>query len=60
MKHFSCGDVVAGCTAQFSGKTEAELLQQVAEHARSGHGMTSIPDGLVDSVRAKIRDVHAQ
>lgn len=53
MKRFRCGDVVPGCTAQFHG-TEEDILGQVAEHARSVHGMTEIPDELVAQVRSRM------
>lgn len=51
MKSFRCGDVVAGCTRSFHG-SEPEILGQVTEHARSDHGLVSIPDELVAQVRA--------
>jgi predicted small metal-binding protein len=53
MKSFSCGAVVPGCTATFSG-TEGEILAQVAHHARHDHGLTEISDELVGAVRANI------
>lgn len=55
-KVFSCGDVVSGCQAQFTAATEADILQQVAAHARADHGMESVPDAVVDQVRAHIQD----
>ena len=57
MKEFSCGDVVPGCTAHFEAPSEQELLQHVALHARDGHGLTELPDSLVQAVRMKIRTV---
>ena len=54
MKQFACGDVVPGCDAQWVCSSEDEILAQVAVHARDGHGLTDIPDSLVDAVRASI------
>ena len=57
MKQFSCGDVVPGCTARFTAETESELLQQVAAHAASGHGITEVSPELVAAVRTHIQEV---
>ncbi len=57
MKQFSCGAVVPGCTATFSAETEDELLGQVAAHAQADHGMDSVPDEVVEQVRANIQEV---
>jgi predicted small metal-binding protein len=54
MKAFACGDVVPGCEAKWVCSTEEELLAEVARHARVDHGMTAIPQELVDQVRARI------
>lgn len=56
MKKFSCGDVVPGCSAKFERTNEAEIMQAVAEHARTDHGLTSIEPDLEAAVRAKILD----
>ena len=55
MKTFTCGSVVLGCTAAFAGETEEDILEQVARHAREEHGMTEIPEELVQQVLAKLR-----
>jgi predicted small metal-binding protein len=54
MKQFSCGAVVPGCDAKFSAESEQDLLAQVAEHAKSAHGMDEVPPELVAQVREKI------
>lgn len=56
MKSFSCGAVVPNCTAKFAGETEDEILSQVADHARSDHGMTEVPPEVVAQVRANIQE----
>ena len=56
MKEFSCGDVVAGCTARFRGNSNEEILAAVAKHAREDHGLTSVPPALVEQVLAAIRE----
>jgi len=56
MKKFSCGDVVPGCSATFHGKSDDEILQQVAKHAEADHGMTSVPADVVAAVKSKITD----
>ena len=59
MKRFSCGAVVPGCMATFHERTEDELLAKVAAHARSDHGMDTVPPELVAQVRAHIVTVAA-
>jgi predicted small metal-binding protein len=56
MKSFSCGAVVPNCTAKFTGDTEADILAQVADHARRDHGMSEVPTEVVDQVRANIQE----
>ena len=57
MKQFSCGAVVPGCTAPFTGETEEDVLGQVAVHAREDHGMDEVPAEVVAQVREQIADV---
>lgn len=54
MKSFRCGDVVAGCTASFTG-TADDILVLVAEHARQAHQMESVPPELITKVRAAMQ-----
>lgn len=55
MKTFTCGAVVAGCTASFTAENEEGILEQVAQHARDEHGMTEVPEDVVHQVIANIR-----
>jgi predicted small metal-binding protein len=57
MKRFACGDVVPGCSVVFTAGSDSEILAQVARHAREDHGLTDIPDELVDAVRSSIAAV---
>ncbi len=57
MKQFACGSVVPGCQATFVAKDEAEILQQVADHARIDHGISEVSPELVASVRENITAV---
>ena len=54
MKQFACGDVVPSCGRTFTAPTDDDILTAVAGHARDDHGLTDIPAGLVDRVRAHI------
>lgn len=54
MKQFSCGAVVAGCTAVFEARSDEQILAQVADHARRDHGMDQVPDEVAEQVRANI------
>lgn len=54
MKTFSCGQVVPGCTATFHGRTDDDILAEVAAHARVDHHLDTIPTVLIDQVRRHI------
>lgn len=56
MKAFSCGDVVPGCQARWIKSTDEEIMAEVAEHAATAHGLTAIPDELVEQVRSNIKE----
>ena len=57
MKSFACGDVVPGCEARWVCSTDDEILVQVGAHAAAAHGLTTIPDELIQSVRGNIQPV---
>jgi predicted small metal-binding protein len=59
MKEFSCGAVVPGCDAHFSGDSVDEILGQVGPHAAEAHGITDVTPELIEQVTAKIKDVPA-
>ena len=56
MKQFWCGAVIPNCGAKFKGKDEADILQQVAEHAAKDHGIQQVPASVVEQVRQQIRE----
>ncbi len=56
MKEFSCGDVVPGCAAKFSGGSNEEILAAVAAHAKRDHGLSSVSAELVQQVVDHIHD----
>jgi predicted small metal-binding protein len=55
-KTVSCRDVGADCDFVARGDSEAEVLAQVTEHARTAHKMSEIPPEVQDKVVAAIRD----
>ena len=57
MKAFACGDVVPGCQARWVCSDEDEVLREVAQHAATVHGFTTVPADVVDAVRSAIVDV---
>lgn len=58
-KQLGCLDVQpsGGCGFQVRAETETELLQLVASHAKQCHKMESIPQEMVDQVKAAIKTV---
>ena len=48
-------DPSSGCTHLVRGKTEEEVLQNAAEHAKE-HGIREITPEMLEKVRAAIRD----
>jgi predicted small metal-binding protein len=56
-KRLSCKDVGTDCDFVACGKTEEEIFQKAAEHAKAEHNMNEIPKELHEKARAAIRDV---
>ena len=56
-KQFGCGDVVQGCKFTVTADNEQELLQQVAQHAASAHGIKEVSPELLAKVKAAVRDI---
>jgi predicted small metal-binding protein len=57
-KSLSCRDVGADCDFVACGKTEEEIFQKAAAHARTAHNMSEIPKDLYDKARSAIREVN--
>ncbi len=55
-RRMSCRDVGPDCDYVARGETDEEVMGQVAEHARTAHGMEEVPPELAEKVRAAIRD----
>jgi predicted small metal-binding protein len=54
-KVLRCGDVMPGCAAVLEGRDDAEVMKKVADHAKSAHGMATVPPDVVNKVRAAIK-----
>lgn len=50
----ACGDVMPGCAARFESNDRADLMEQVAAHAASAHGITEITPDVAHAVVAHI------
>ena len=44
------------CEFEAHGETDEDILKQVAEHAATVHGLTEIPDELVQKALANIQN----
>ena len=51
---FECTNVVPGCEGKVEGATEADVLAKAAAHAGEVHGMTDLPEDVVEKVKASI------
>ena len=54
-KVLRCGELFPGCSVEAKGETEADVLQQVAAHAKRDHGVAEIDDATLVKVKAAIR-----
>ena len=52
----SCKDVGPECDFVARGETDEEVMSQVAEHARTAHGMEEVPAELAAKAQAAIKD----
>jgi len=55
-KILRCGDLMPGCNAVVEGKDVAEVMAKAAEHARTAHGLATIPPDIAAKVQAAIKD----
>ena len=56
-KKFSCGDVVKDCNWTTTASDEGELFKNISEHAKNEHGMTGIPEEIIEKVKSKSQEV---
>ena len=57
-KMLRCSDLMCGCdcNAVLDGKDIAEVMVKAEEHAKTAHGMTTIPPDIAAKARATIKD----
>ena len=55
-KTMSCRDVGRDCAFVARGESEEEIMGQVAEHARTAHGIDEVPPELAEKAKAAIKD----
>lgn len=57
-KVLRCGDLMPGCScnALVEGKDVAEVMAKAEDHAKTAHGMTTIPPEVAAKVRTAIKD----
>ena len=48
----NCRDIGFDCEGVVKGETEEEVLQKVAQHASSTHGLSEVTDEIVAKVRS--------
>lgn len=56
MKVLRCRDAGFDCTAVMRAETEAEVMQQAAEHAKTVHNLTEISEQAAAKIRTLIQD----
>jgi predicted small metal-binding protein len=56
MKSFTCRSVGIDCDQKFTGQTNDEILNQLPDHARDKHGITSITPDMKSKVMNAIQD----
>ena len=56
MKTLRCRDAGFDCDAVMRAETEADVLKQAAEHARTVHNLSEISEQAVAKIRTLISD----
>jgi len=51
-----CRDVGFDCNGVVRAETDEEVLAQVAEHAKTVHGLENVTEEVVEKVRSVMRD----
>jgi predicted small metal-binding protein len=55
-KVLRCNDLMPGCPFEARGDSEESVLARAAEHAKTAHNLTDIPEEMISKVRGAIRD----
>jgi predicted small metal-binding protein len=55
-KELRCSDLMPGCQFVASGANEDEVMTKAAEHAKTAHGLSSIPPDVAQKAQASIRE----
>ena len=55
-KVLRCNDLMPGCSFEARGNSEEEVLMQAAQHAKTAHSLSEIPEGMMAQVRGAIRE----
>jgi predicted small metal-binding protein len=55
MPKFKCKDIGMDCSFKTKAKTEAELMKQIAAHAKEAHKLDPIPGEVLEKVKKAIK-----
>jgi predicted small metal-binding protein len=55
-KILKCNDVNPGCNFEIRGDSEHDVLRKAAQHAKTDHGMETIPPDVLSKVKGAIHD----
>ena len=55
MPSFACKDLGMKCEWRVNGKTEAEIIPKIADHAAKTHNMKTIPPDMMEKVKKAIK-----
>lgn len=50
----ACGDVMPGCTARFENTDRDQMMAEIAEHARTEHGITEVTPEILAQLDAQM------
>jgi len=56
MKSFACKDIGMRCDFVVTAKTEEELFEKIAEHAKKAHNIRKIDDATKEKIKAAIKE----
>lgn len=55
MPTFKCRDIGLNCPFEAKGKTDEEIMNKIADHAKTVHNMKTIPPDTMDKIRKAIK-----